>query len=119
MSVVLIGYRGSGKTTVGRKLADRLWLKFVDSDDLITAAAGKSIADILANQPPIPDDRNSALVVMTLTATPLPAFPEAEALAALPPNIRLPAALRSPRAALVEAVVDVNEKPTKPDDLKV
>jgi len=46
MSVVLIGYRGSGKTTVGRKLADRLWQTFLDTDELITAKAGKSIRDI-------------------------------------------------------------------------
>lgn len=46
MSVILIGYRGSGKTTVGRKLASRLWQKFVDTDDLIVAAAGKSIKEI-------------------------------------------------------------------------
>ena len=35
MSIVLIGYRGSGKTTVGKKLADRLWQTFVDTDDLV------------------------------------------------------------------------------------
>jgi shikimate kinase len=46
MSVVLIGYRGSGKTSIGRKLADQLWQKFVDVDDLIVAQAGKSIRDI-------------------------------------------------------------------------
>jgi len=46
MSVVLIGYRGSGKTTIGRKLADRLWWKFVDTDDLIVKQAGKSIREI-------------------------------------------------------------------------
>jgi len=46
MSVILIGYRGSGKTTVGEKLADRLWQKFVDTDDLIVKAAGKPIRDI-------------------------------------------------------------------------
>jgi shikimate kinase len=40
MSTVLIGYRGAGKTTIGRKLADRLWQKFVDVDDLIVAKAG-------------------------------------------------------------------------------
>ena len=50
MSTVLIGYRASGKTTIGRKLADHLWQKFVDTDDLIVAAAGKSIADIFAQQ---------------------------------------------------------------------
>jgi len=46
MSVVLLGYRGSGKTTLGRKLADRLWIKFIDTDDLVIAAAGKSIREI-------------------------------------------------------------------------
>jgi shikimate kinase len=46
MSVILLGYRGSGKTTLGTKLADRLWQKFVDTDDLIVAAAGKSIREI-------------------------------------------------------------------------
>jgi shikimate kinase len=48
MEVVLIGYRGSGKTTVGRKLADRMWSNFIDIDDLIVARAGKSIRQIFA-----------------------------------------------------------------------
>jgi shikimate kinase len=46
MSIVLIGSRGSGKTTIGRKLADRLWQTFVDVDDLIVRRVGKSIKDI-------------------------------------------------------------------------
>jgi shikimate kinase len=46
MSVVLIGYRGSGKSSIGRKLADRLWQAFVDTDDLIVKSAGKSIREI-------------------------------------------------------------------------
>ena len=46
MSIVLIGYRGCGKTTIGRRLADRLWWPFVDTDDLVQKKAGKSIADI-------------------------------------------------------------------------
>ena len=46
MSTVLIGYRGSGKTTIGKRLADQLWQKFVDVDDLIVARAGKSIKEI-------------------------------------------------------------------------
>src|SRR5688572_17769875 len=46
MSIVLIGYRGSGKTTVGRKLADRLWQELVDTDTLVTKKAGKTIKDI-------------------------------------------------------------------------
>jgi shikimate kinase len=46
MSAVLLGYRGCGKTTLGKKLADRLWIKFVDTDELIVAAAGKTIRQI-------------------------------------------------------------------------
>ena len=48
MSIVLVGYRGSGKTTVGRRLAERLWQPFVDVDDLIVARAGKTIREIFA-----------------------------------------------------------------------
>jgi shikimate kinase len=50
MSIVLIGYRGSGKTTVGRRLADRLWWKFLDLDERIVATAGKSIAQLFADE---------------------------------------------------------------------
>lgn len=46
MSVILLGYRGSGKTSVGRKLADRLWQKFVDTDEMIIKSAGKTIKEI-------------------------------------------------------------------------
>lgn len=50
MSVVLIGYRGSGKTTTGKRLADRLWQPFVDTDDLVVRKAGKSIREIFEQQ---------------------------------------------------------------------
>ena len=50
MSVILVGYRGSGKTTVGRKLADRLWQTFVDSDEQIVKKAGKAIKEIFENE---------------------------------------------------------------------
>ena len=46
MSIVLIGYRGCGKTTIGRKLADRLWQSFVDTDDIVIKKAGKNIKEI-------------------------------------------------------------------------
>lgn len=48
MNVVLIGYRGCGKTTVGRMLADRNDAGFIDTDALIVHQAGMSIADIFA-----------------------------------------------------------------------
>ncbi len=44
--IVLIGLMGAGKSTVGRRLAARLRLPFVDADNEIEAAAGMSIADI-------------------------------------------------------------------------
>jgi shikimate kinase len=46
MSIFLMGSRGCGKTTTGRRLADRLWQKFVDVDDLIVRKAGKTIKEI-------------------------------------------------------------------------
>jgi shikimate kinase len=46
MSIVLIGYRGSGKTSIGKRLADRLWQKCVDTDEMVVAKAGKRIAEI-------------------------------------------------------------------------
>jgi shikimate kinase len=45
-SIVLVGLMGAGKTTVGRRLANRLELPFIDADTEIEKAAGSSIADI-------------------------------------------------------------------------
>ncbi len=45
-SLVLIGMMGAGKTSVGRRLAARLGLRFTDSDDEIVAAVGMSVPDI-------------------------------------------------------------------------
>ena len=48
--VVLIGFMGAGKTTVGRELARMLNRSFYDLDPLIEARAGKSIASVFAEQ---------------------------------------------------------------------
>ena len=45
-SIVMVGLMGAGKTSIGRRLAARLGLPFVDADDEIEAAAGSSIDDI-------------------------------------------------------------------------
>jgi shikimate kinase len=45
----LIGYRGTGKTTVAGELAARLGWDWVDADDLVERRAGKSIAAIFAD----------------------------------------------------------------------
>ncbi len=45
-SLVLVGMMGAGKTTVGKRLAQRLDLPFIDADDAIVEAAGMSIEEI-------------------------------------------------------------------------
>jgi len=47
--VVLIGLMGAGKTTVGQRLASRLARPFVDTDDLVEATAGRTVAQIFAD----------------------------------------------------------------------
>jgi shikimate kinase len=46
--VVLIGYRASGKTSVGQVLAARLGWRFADTDAEVEGQAGRSIAEIVA-----------------------------------------------------------------------
>lgn len=45
MAVALVGLPGAGKSAVGRRLAQRLQLPFIDSDDLIERRIGCSIRD--------------------------------------------------------------------------
>lgn len=47
-NIVLVGLMGCGKSSIGRRLAARLDMPFVDTDKEIEAAAGKSIVDIFA-----------------------------------------------------------------------
>ena len=49
-NIVLIGMPASGKTTVGKLVAERLGRTFIDTDDLIVAKAGKSIPNIFAQE---------------------------------------------------------------------
>ena len=48
LNIVLIGMPSSGKTTLGRQLAERLGKRFVDLDEEIVKADGRSIPDIFA-----------------------------------------------------------------------
>ena len=50
MHLYLIGYRGCGKSTVGRHLASLLERPLIDSDHLIQAKSGVSIKEIFASQ---------------------------------------------------------------------
>jgi shikimate kinase len=49
-SIILTGPMGSGKTTVGQRLAARLGYDFIDLDALIVAKAGKSIIQLFADE---------------------------------------------------------------------
>lgn len=49
-SIVLTGFMGTGKSSVGRLLAARLGLTFVDTDELIARRAGKPVAEIFADE---------------------------------------------------------------------
>ena len=46
--IVLIGYRCTGKTSLGKRLALRLGLPFIDTDTLGEQRAGKTIREIVA-----------------------------------------------------------------------
>jgi shikimate kinase len=48
MNIVLIGMRGSGKTTVGKLLAEKLGKKFIEMDELIAQRVGRGIPEIVA-----------------------------------------------------------------------
>ncbi|MEM7619364.1 MAG: shikimate kinase [Pseudomonadota bacterium] len=48
-SLVLIGLMGAGKTALGKRLAEKLEINFVDADVEIEAAAGKSVEDIFSD----------------------------------------------------------------------
>ncbi|MFK0731632.1 MAG: shikimate kinase [Gloeotrichia echinulata GP01] len=50
VNVYLIGMMGTGKTTVGRLLAKQLEYGFVDTDDVIVQAAGRSINQLFAEE---------------------------------------------------------------------
>jgi 3-dehydroquinate synthase len=47
-NIVLTGFMGTGKSSVGREVADQLGRPFLDLDDLIAARAGKPISEIFA-----------------------------------------------------------------------
>lgn len=50
MNIVLIGYRGTGKSSVGRALAVKLSRELVSTDKEIVRRAGRSIPDIVATE---------------------------------------------------------------------
>ena len=49
MRIYLVGFMGSGKTTFGRKLAQKLGYAFADLDERLAAHTGKTIPELFAN----------------------------------------------------------------------
>ncbi|HEV3226728.1 MAG TPA: shikimate kinase, partial [Acidimicrobiales bacterium] len=72
--VVLVGLSGTGKTSVGRRVAALLDCPFVDADEAIEARAGRTVRDIFA------DDGEAAF--RSLEATVM-----AELLSTAPPTV--------------------------------
>lgn len=66
-NVVLTGFMGTGKTTVGRRLADRLGYRFVDTDELIVARHGP-IPQIFADHGEDTFRRHERVVAAELSA---------------------------------------------------
>ncbi len=48
--LVLVGMMGAGKTTVGRMVADHLGWGYLDSDEQVMAATGRSVAELFTEQ---------------------------------------------------------------------
>ena len=46
MTIFLVGYAGSGKSSLGKRLARRMGLRFVDTDNVVEQRVGAPIADI-------------------------------------------------------------------------
>ena len=72
-SFIFIGYRGTGKTTIAQKLAVRLGIPAFDSDAEIECLAGKSIAEIFAQdgEPAFRDKEESAIAEILTRPMPL------------------------------------------------
>jgi len=68
--IVLIGFMGSGKTTVGHLVAEKLAWPFVDTDALVVEQAGLSIPDIFATEGEAGFRKRESAVLARLTTDP-------------------------------------------------
>ena len=50
LNIILIGFMGTGKTTIGKIVSERLNYKFVDTDDLIQEVCNMTIPDIFSQK---------------------------------------------------------------------
>jgi shikimate kinase len=71
--MLLVGMMGAGKTSVGEVCARRLGRPFVDTDDLVEATTGASVADVFAVQSEARFRELERAAVADACASPLPA----------------------------------------------
>ncbi|MCU1468430.1 MAG: shikimate kinase [Actinomycetia bacterium] len=121
--LVLIGLMGAGKTTVGLECARRLGRPFVDTDDLVTSAAGLSVEGIFARDGERRFREMERAVVADVCASPEPLVIACGGGTVLDPESRraLRAAgvvvwLRAPSATLVRRVGNGATRPLLRDD---
>jgi shikimate kinase len=50
VNLALIGFMGTGKTSVGRLVADQLHFDYIDTDEMIQSSTGKTIAEIFSHE---------------------------------------------------------------------
>lgn len=70
-TIVLVGLMGAGKTAIGKRLAQRLGLDFVDADKEIEAAADCSIAEIFARHGELSFRDGERRVILRLLDNPI------------------------------------------------
>ena len=68
--IVLVGFMGAGKSTVGREVASRLGVAFVDADDVVEATQGLPVREIFATDGEAGFRRIEAATVTGLLAGP-------------------------------------------------
>ena len=66
--IFLVGFMGSGKTTVGRRLAERLAYPFFDVDEIVEASTGRTVRQIFEAEGESAFRRREASVLQTATA---------------------------------------------------
>src|SRR5262249_59247139 len=68
--IALIGFRGTGKSTVARLLAERLGWAWVDADTLLEERAGRTIREIFADDGEAEFRRREAVILEELCEPP-------------------------------------------------
>ncbi len=121
--IVLVGLMGTGKTTVGRLLADRLGRPFVDSDEQVQARTGRTVREIWLDDGEAVFRRLEAEALRAALAAPVPSVIAAAGGVVLDPANRAVLRhdatvvwLRAEPDALVIRAADGQHRPMLDDD---